>query len=269
MTRTMMTTFAGEGVLFVQGPGSNWVVLSDEAEVALIDTGYPADRGLVEQSIMEAGARGLPLTTIFVTHGHSDHIGNAAALAARDGGTVLAAAAEIPNVRREIVEQVGFGDILPRLWNPRVALWTWHALRAGGLQDVGVPEVRPLPAGPVRVAGFTVTPVPTPGHSSGHTAFLLPEANALVTGDALVTAHPTSRRRGPQLLPEMFHANANAAVRALEAVAHVRASVILPGHGPLLYAHPSEAVERLQAARTQPFARPEPAFDRYLPPFAI
>lgn len=39
------------------------------------------------------------------------------------------------------------------------------------------------------------------GIYDGHCACLLPGGGVLVTGDALVTAHPTSRGRGPQLLP--------------------------------------------------------------------
>ncbi|MDP9429592.1 MAG: MBL fold metallo-hydrolase [Actinomycetota bacterium] len=88
-------------------------------------------------------------------------------------------------------------------------------LPAGGELD--------LPGGPV--------PVPTHGHTSGHTAFSLPRVGVVLTGDALVTGHPTSARRGPQLLPRFFSSDPDRTVAALDALDRLDADVVLPGHG--------------------------------------
>lgn len=231
--RTVTVTDIAPGVAFAQGPLSNWVVLVGDGEVALIDTGYPADFALLERSIARAGGAGLPITTLLVTHAHSDHIGGAARLVREFGTTVLASEDELPGVRRDVVEQITVRDLLPHAWRPRVAAWAVRAVRAGGLADVGVRSAGALPNGPLRVAGSTVVPVRVPGHTSGHTAFVLPEADALVSGDALVTAHPTTRRRGPQLLPDMFHTDPVRARAALATLAELHTGVLLPGHGPL------------------------------------
>jgi glyoxylase-like metal-dependent hydrolase (beta-lactamase superfamily II) len=248
MTRAMTTHPVAEGVTFVEGPASNWTVLVGDGEVALIDAGYPNDYSLVEESIAAAGGSRLPVTTVLITHGHSDHIGCAGAMARVHGARVFADEAEIPNVRRDIVEQITLLDVLPSLWRPRVIRWAAHAIRSGGLDNVAVDDVSPL-AGPLTVAGHRVIPVLTPGHTRGHTAFLLPDADAIATGDALVTAHPTLARTGPQLLPDMFHADAHRAAAALGALATARASVLLPGHGPMLRTNPSDAVEAAHSAR--------------------
>jgi glyoxylase-like metal-dependent hydrolase (beta-lactamase superfamily II) len=79
-------------------------------------------------------------------------------------------------------------------------------------------------------------PVPTPGHTSGHTAYHLPQVGALLTGDALVTGHPTSARRGPQLLDDVFHHDPARARAAFELLATHPADVVLPGHGPVVRA---------------------------------
>ncbi len=53
----------------------------------------------------------------------------------------------------------------------------------------------------------------------------------MLTGDALVTGHPTSARRGPQLLPRFFSSDPDRTVAALDALDRLDADVVLPGHG--------------------------------------
>ncbi len=76
-------------------------------------------------------------------------------------------------------------------------------MSAGGMSKAGVPEARPFAAGPLDVPGRPV-PVVTPGHTSGHTCYHLPDAGVLITGDALVTGHPIVARTGPQMVAPMF-----------------------------------------------------------------
>ena len=256
-----------EGVAFAQGPLSNWTILVGDDEVALIDTGYPSDIDLVLESIDRAGGTGLPISTALITHGHSDHLGSARELRRRFNTTVLAPVNELPNVRRQVTEQITFADVLPKLWRPRVATWLWRAVRAGGLKEVGVVDAQSVGDSPLIVAGHTVVPIPTPGHSTGHTAYHLLEAGAVATGDAIVTAHPTSRVQGPQLLPDMFHANPARARSALASIARVSASTILPGHGPLLHGSPATSVSLAWAlapsGQTHPGARSGPMPDAW------
>ena len=118
--------------------------------------------------------------------------------------------------------------------------WAVHAVRLGALRSVAVPTATALEE-PLDLPGRPV-PVPTPGHTSGHTAYLLPDAGVLVSGDALVTGHPTTARTGPQRLPAFFdHDPARAAV-ALDALAPLDADVLLPGHGPAWHGTPGQAV---------------------------
>jgi glyoxylase-like metal-dependent hydrolase (beta-lactamase superfamily II) len=48
-------------------------------------------------------------------------------------------------------------------------------------------------------------PIFTPGHTSGHCAFHLPERGALIAGDALMTDHALAHPAGPTLLPTSFN----------------------------------------------------------------
>ena len=225
-----------EGVFFVEGPASNWIVLSGDGTASLIDAGYPNDVGLVRSSIAEV-AGDVPLVAIAVTHGHSGHTGGINPLLADyPGAVVLTGDPERPNVRREVTYQVTAGAVLPHLVKPRFARWLRHAIQAGGLQDVAVPGATGLADGAeFSLSGHTVRARVTPGHTPGHTAYELPSIRAVATGDALVTGHAVSRASGPQALHPTFHHDVAAAVaQAKHLHREWSGQTLLPGHGPLL-----------------------------------
>ena len=70
------------------------------------------------------------------------------------------------------------------------------------------------------------------GHTPGHLAYWLPAHRVLVTGDAMVTGHPTSTITGPQLLHRMFDFDHVAAQSSMSNLMDQPFGTILPGHGP-------------------------------------
>ena len=221
-----------EAVFWVRGTLVNWYLLEDGRDLTLVDTGYPGDADDVEASIALTGHRPEDLRAVLITHAHTGHLGAVDRLHARYGIPAYADPVEVPHARREHLEQVSVPTVLAHAWRPRVAAWALRALRRGGTRDVRAAEVVPFPAGGALDLPGAPVPVPTHGHTSGHTAFHLPRAGVVLTGEALVTGHPTSARRGPQLLPAFFHHDTERAVATLTDLGRLDADVVLPGHGP-------------------------------------
>ncbi|GAA2434126.1 MBL fold metallo-hydrolase [Streptomyces macrosporus] len=232
----------GAGIHMVTGSNTNWVIVKEGDAVTLVDTGYPEDRESLLASLAAVGADPGAVAAVLITHAHSDHIGSAEFLRAEYGTPVLAHREEVPHVRRDVLQQVSVGRILANGWRPGVLPWAVHALRSGGKRETPVAEPREFPsAGPLDLPGRPV-PVHTPGHTDGHSAYHLPDAGILITGDALVSGHPTSPLRGPHLLPRMFHHDRARALASLAALEELDADVLLPGHGPVHRGSPRAAV---------------------------
>ncbi|GAA4042329.1 MBL fold metallo-hydrolase [Streptomyces shaanxiensis] len=222
-----------DGTYLVHGSNTNWVILTEGDAVTLIDTGYPGDRAKLLASLSEVGSTPEAVKAVLITHAHTDHLGNAEYLRDTYGTPIYLHEAEVPHARREFLHQVNVGTVLKNGWRPGVLPWAIHAIRSGGTAHVPViaPEAFPS-AGPLDLPGRPV-PVHTPGHTDGHCAFHLPDAGVVVAGDALVSGHPTSRIKGPQLLPDMFHRERSRAVASLDVLEGLKGDVLLPGHGPV------------------------------------
>ncbi|WP_030186622.1 MBL fold metallo-hydrolase [Streptomyces violaceorubidus] len=232
-----------DDVYSVTGSNTNWVIVKEGDVCTLIDTGYPGDRDAVLASLEAVGMEPRSVAAVLVTHAHNDHIGAAEHLRSEYDVPVLMHQEEVPHARRDFLDQVSVGQILAQAWRPGVVPWAVHALRAGGTSHVPVTHPGAFPSpGALDLPGRPV-PVHTPGHTRGHCAYLLPDQGILVTGDALVTAHPTSRIQGPQLLPDMFHGDRPGALDSLSVIECLDADVLLPGHGPVHHG-PAEKAAR-------------------------
>ncbi|MFF9625244.1 MBL fold metallo-hydrolase [Streptomyces griseosporeus] len=222
-----------DGTYLVHGSNTNWVILTDGDTATLVDTGYPGDRQLVLDSLAQVGSSPEAVVAVLITHAHNDHLGSAEHLRAAHGTPVRLHEAEVPHARREFLHQVSVATVLANGWRPGVLPWAVHAIRSGGTVHVPVasPETFEVSV-PLDVPGRPV-PVHTPGHTLGHCVFHLPEAGVLISGDALVSGHPTARAKGPQLLPDMFHHERERALASLDLIEKLDADVLLPGHGPV------------------------------------
>ena len=122
--------------------------------------------------------------------------------------------------------------MLKQLGSRRGRRWVAHTMKAvrGGLKTTvptatagAVDVLAQLPGGPIAV--------PSPGHTSGHTAYFLPSEKVLFSGDALVTGHPLLEHDGPQLLPSFFTHDEALSRLSAEQLARQPFHTLVPGHG--------------------------------------
>lgn len=232
------------GVFFVHTRLVNWVLLTEGDAVTLVDTGYPGQGALLEQSLAAVGRTPRDLAAILLTHAHVDHLGSAERLSEQYGVPAYVHEAELAHARRDAHHAATPADVLRNVWRPGVAGWLARALRVGVTSEQGITAPAAFPGeGPLDLPGRPV-PVHTPGHTPGHAVIHLPDRGVVVSGDALVTGHPTSRVVGPQLLVPWFDDDREATVAALDVIGGLEADVLLPGHGEPHHGSVAVAAER-------------------------
>ncbi len=215
----------------------------------MFDGGWPRDGREIVASLQAIGAKPTDVRSLVLTHAHRDHMGTAVELHRRHGIVTrcLSAEEELALGRRH--EGADAKALLPYLWRPSVVAVSFYALTRGGLS--GAPsldsvetfedrEVLDLPGRPVAIA--------TPGHTSGHTVFHLPDAGVLITGDALVADDLMGDRSGPRIIHDVFNHDPAEARRSLDRMVGIEADVLLPGHGDPIRMSPAEAVAAARAA---------------------
>ncbi|MGB3769506.1 MAG: MBL fold metallo-hydrolase [Rhodococcus sp. (in: high G+C Gram-positive bacteria)] len=249
---TLVVTTVADGVHVAYGPDVNWTMLVDGSDVTLIDSGYPRYVGAVVESLGRIGRRPEDVRAILLTHAHIDHIGGAAHFAATYGTPVLTSDTEARHARREYLEQASPVDVARNIYRRGALAWTVRITRAGGTDSGAVADadgfdsvVGAVPGGALDLPGGPV-PVDTSGHTSGHTAYSVPAAGAVLSGDALITGHALSDRDGPQMLPPLFSHDRQRELGALDAIAALDADVLIPGHGGVHRGSVADAVRRVR-----------------------
>ena len=179
---------------------SHVYAISQDDGVVLIDTSFP---GSGKAIIAELRASGLDkVKAILLTHHDVDHTGNAAMLSAEFGCPVYISATDLA-----YVTGAKHREKLKRL--------------IGAVIHVPVPaDLRPLPEGSI----FGITVLPTPGHTPGHTCFLL--GDVLFAGDLLFIKDGRIDHSRPALTWSMPD--------VLSSVASIKscgAKWVCPGHG--------------------------------------
>ena len=189
-----------ERISRVVGPASTNVhVLADErtGEAIAIDTAIPSLAWIGD----ELAARGWTLRMIVSTHGHWDHIGDNAAVAAATGAEIAS-------------------HPLDREWLLHPApLWAPFEI------PPSVPAVELAEGGEVRFGGIRLRVLHTPGHTPGSVCLQAADEGLLFSGDTLFA--------GGWGRIDLPGGSAEAIAASLARLSELEPGVtVLPGHGP-------------------------------------
>jgi glyoxylase-like metal-dependent hydrolase (beta-lactamase superfamily II) len=221
-----------DSVHVVAGTNVNWALVSDGSGVTVIDAGYPADTDGVLNSLRQIGHQLADIAAVLLTHAHLDHIGAIPALVERVGMPVYTGAEEVRHARREYLQQITPVQMVRQLTTHRGRRWVAQTVRGvRGHIDTKIPSATAGDDATLASLPGGFIAIPSPGHTSGHTAYLMPSEAVLFSGDALVTGHPLLRNTGPQLLPTMFNHDETVTRDSALQLATQPARTLVPGHG--------------------------------------
>lgn len=202
-------------VPFLFGITVNCYLVRAEDGFALIDTGMPRSRSVIEGALERAGCQPGDLKLIALTHGDWDHCGNAAYLGQKYGAKIT-----IHEADRGMVEQ---GDMF---WNRKPPHVIVRALMNLLLRLPEADRFRPdfyiAEGDTLRTYGLDAQVVELPGHSSGSVGLMLADGS-LFCGDLLAN----TRKPGLWSIID----DAAAAQASLEKVKRLPVTTIYPGHG--------------------------------------
>lgn len=215
---------------------SCWLVVADDGSCVVVDPGA----GVAPAVARTVAAEGLRVTGVLATHGHADHVWDAAAVAGAAGVPLRLHAADAHRLA-DPWSTLAAGDAGPD------ARAVADALRAG-VAGLGLDVARPAPVDvetfgdpadgtgdrprtadvPLDLGGVRLVARHAPGHTGGSTLYLVEQGDEAVvlTGDVLFAGGV-----GRTDLPGGDAAVMATTLREVVGVLPRRARV-LPGHGP-------------------------------------
>lgn len=227
----MFRTDVAEGVHLIQHANVNCWLIEDDSGLTLIDAGLPGTWGHLQDAVHTLGYQLDDITALVLTHAHFDHVGMARRLIRQTGLPVYAHSADHELAAHPFRYAHESPIVRYPLRYPKALTVLGPMLLAGVPFIRGIDDVRSLAVGEELEVPGRPTVIATPGHTYGHVALHLPDRDAVISGDALVTLDPYTALTGPRVVAGAATADASQALNSLEAIGATKARHVLPGHG--------------------------------------
>lgn len=212
---------------------NGYIWIGEEGPV-VIDTGPPGAHRRILAYLSRLGYRPQDVVALVLTHGDWDHMGSLAALKRATGAPVVVPQSEVPLVAGHVDHTTRVRADFP---GARLQRWVYGAFtRWIRVAEPVQPDVVLLPDADVTPGGLR--PVPTPGHTAGHTSYYDLQRSVLFTGDAILNLR---RLTTPAA---MFTEDMARARESVKRLALLRFDVACFGHGPPLVGRADEAIRR-------------------------
>jgi len=227
----------------------NWYAVVDGGRVTLIDSGLTGDASQIVTDLAAIGIKFDQVEAVVLTHGHADHAGGAELVRTTAGAHVHVHRADTKLAGgRPPLKMAAKTPLLARHLSREFLGTMRYFIGHGILRPAAVKELTEFDDGAVLAVPGAPRVVHVPGHTAGSSALLLEARGVLFTGDALVTHDCYSGVRGPRLSARVSNDDSAQAMVSLDALAGLRARVVLPGHGDAFNGEVSEAVAAAKAA---------------------
>jgi glyoxylase-like metal-dependent hydrolase (beta-lactamase superfamily II) len=218
------------GVHRIEDSFTNWYLIEQDGRLTVVDTGVPASWQSLLGALPRLGRRVTDIEAVVLTHAHFDHLGFAERARSTLGVSVYVHENDVPLTRHpwrydhERMRAYYLATQVRAL--PMVASFVRHR----AWWPTPVKEVVRYIGGRLPVPGEPHV-VFTPGHTHGHCSLHLPDRNAVIAGDALVTLDPYTGQTGPRIVAGAATVDTARNLASLQAIAETDASTVLVGHG--------------------------------------
>jgi glyoxylase-like metal-dependent hydrolase (beta-lactamase superfamily II) len=224
--------------LGVFGQVSNAYIWISERGPVVIDAGPPGAGQAIIDALAALGYRPQDVVALLVTHGDFDHVGGLAALKRWSYAPVVAAEAEVPLIEGRV-------DHRSRLQARSLGGRLVTAVAGAATRLLGTPAPATVdlvltPASETTLGGLR--PIPTPGHTAGHTCFLAPQSGILFAGDAILN------NRGLSLPISIATEDMDLARRSIKQLAALDFDVACFGHGRPIARNADQQVRQFAAS---------------------
>lgn len=216
---------------------SNVYLLVAPEGLTLVDTGIPGEAGKIGRELAKEGYALQDVRQVVITHAHNDHTGSLAEIVRQSGAKVLAHVDEAPYVAR--TASLPPGSRLQRLlfWLSEKVMPNPPPVQV----DIALADGEAVPG----TGGFIAVHVP--GHTPGSLCLYHPERHILLCGDAILTIHPLTGKKGLREPLVFFSVDPAGVWESVRKLAGLEVQVLLSGHGDPLLEHAGEQIKRMVA----------------------